>query len=54
MLAGVIIYAIIVGSLTSMLTSEGTYQENLQQKLKAFEQFAQECNMDMDIRNEIK
>ena len=40
MFIGVIVYAIVVGTLTSMFTSEGTIAENLALKIKAFESFA--------------
>ena len=43
MFIGVIIYAIVIGTLTSLIASEGSYKENLELKLKAFEKFATDC-----------
>lgn len=42
MFLGVAFYSFVVGSLTSVITSEGSQQENLVTKLRALEEFAQE------------
>lgn len=49
MFMGVVVYAIVVGTLTSAITSEGTLAENLALKMKAFDSFALETNLDREL-----
>lgn len=54
MFLGVAFYSFVVGSLTSVITAEGSQQENLIGKLKALEEFAQETNLDIDLHSQVK
>lgn len=54
MFLGVAFYSFVVGSLTSVITAEGSQQENLIGKLKALEEFAHETNLDMDLHSQVK
>lgn len=53
MFIGVVVYAIVVGTLTSAITSEGSLAENLALKIKAFEVFAQDTNLDPELKKDI-
>ena len=53
MFTGVVVYAIVVGTLTSAITSEGSLAENLAMKIKAFESFAEETNLDPELQKDI-
>ena len=53
MFVGVIVYAIVVGSLTSAITAQGSIEEGLGVKVKAFELFAQDTNLDEDLKKDI-
>ena len=54
MFLGVAFYSFVVGSLTSVISSEGSQQENLIGKLRALEEFAQETQLDQDLHNQVK
>jgi len=54
MFIGVIVYAIVGGTLTRMFTSEGTIAENLALKIRAFESFAQDTALDPDLKRDIQ
>jgi hypothetical protein len=51
MFLGVAFYSFVVGSLTSVITAEGSQQENLIGKLKALEEFALETRLDIDLHS---
>jgi len=50
---GVTIYSIVVASLTSIFTAEGTLQESLALKLRAFEIFAQDVELNSQLKKDI-
>jgi len=54
MFLGVGFYTIVVGSLTSYVTQQGTVNEDLGDKLRALDSFRMESNLDNELHKLIK
>lgn len=53
MFTGVAFYSFVVGSMTTLLTTAETQENSLTSKLKAFEDFAEEANLDELLKTKI-
>ena len=53
MFLGVAFYTFVVGSMTSVITESQTIMDNLQAKLKALDDFAEESSLDPEIHTGI-
>jgi hypothetical protein len=49
MFIGVTFYSFVVGSMTSIITTQGTFNEVLQKKLDALENFSEEVQLPDEI-----
>lgn len=54
MFIGVAIYSVVVGTLTSAISSVNSENENLHTKLKALEEYSQEHQLNQDLHFQVK